>query len=113
MVDSSCTLHCIRLKIAEKVNKNNLISSVACIIVFVMALAGALGAYSAVSNTNYVSQQINKLELMDQEQHTTQISETIWPTSFRAAEKPSPPNLHVPSNQQHSHTVTHASNGEP
>ena len=62
---------------------------------------------------NKVSQQINNLELMDQEQHTTQISETIWPTSFRAAEKPSPPNLHVPSNQQRSHTVTHASIGEP
>ena len=62
---------------------------------------------------NKVSQQINRLELMDQEQHTTQISETIWPTSFRAAEKPSPPNLHVPSNQQHSHIVTHASVGEP
>ena len=52
---------------------------------------------------NKVSQQINRLELMDQEQHSTQISEKIWPTSFRAAEKPSPPNLHVPSNQQHGH----------
>ena len=50
---------------------------------------------------------------MYQEQHTTQISEPIWPTSSRTGEKPSSPNLHVPLNQQHSHTVTHASIGEP
>ena len=62
---------------------------------------------------NKVSQQINRVELMDQEQHTTQIFDPIWPTSSRTAEKLSPSNLHVPSNQQRSQTVTHASIGEP
>ena len=45
---SGYTPHCDRVKMAEKVNKNNLISTVAIIILFVMAPAQRGGVFSDI-----------------------------------------------------------------
>lgn len=62
---------------------------------------------------NKVSQQINKLELMDQEQNIPFMPDPRWPTSSRAPEKTSPQTLHVPLSQPHNHISTYTGMDRP